>query len=137
MTGARARISIEGRIVAICMSVSYSEQYQIDPVEPLGQLEAAELLEIAYRVSGSIGISRLVGQPAKLRDGVRIFPTIEEAINQPEKTLLVEDKITGTPLARIQRVKFTTNDNSHTKAHSITNLSFTGIYIRDESEVRR
>jgi hypothetical protein len=136
LTGARARFSIDGVKVMYSTSVDYSEDIEQTPIEVLDQLEVAEHVATAYRVSLSAQHVRVITNPIKNRDGIRIFPRLEDIISHPEMTAVIEDRITGTVLATVQRVK-PARYRSAIGARGIVlvDTEFVAIRIQDESEV--
>lgn len=135
-SGARARFLIEGVKVALATSVNYSEETQHDPVEVLDQLEVEEYVPVAHRVTLSAAMVRVVTQPIKLRDGVRIMARPEDAFTAPELTATIEDSVTGQVVANIQRVKCTrATHNVGARGIVATDCEFVAIRIKDESEI--
>lgn len=136
LTGARARLSLEGVSCMYTLSARYGEEIQHDPVEPLDQFDVAEFVPLAYRVNFSAQWVRVIRNSIKLRDGVSIFPRLEEILTAGEMTGTIEDRVTGAALATIQRVKATRyNVNVGARAIVLTDVEFVAVRIRDESEV--
>lgn len=136
LSGARARLLIEGVKVGLATNVSYSEEIQQDPVEPLDQFEVAEYVPVAYRVTFSAQWVRIITKAIKNRDGVVLFPRLEDILEQAEMTATIEDRKTGTILANVERVKaqrYTSNIGA--RSIVLTDCEFTAIRIRDESEI--
>jgi hypothetical protein len=127
---------INGVNVAYCTNVSYSEEIQHDPIETLDLFEVAEHVPVAYRAQFSAQLVRLVGEPIKLREGLRIFSRLEDILNSEEMTATIEDKATGHVLANVERVKCTRyNNNVPARGTVAQDVEFVCIRIRDESEV--
>lgn len=136
LSGARARLSHDGVKVALCLSVNYGEEIQHDPVEPLDQFEVAEFVPVAYRVNFSSQMVRVVTNSIKNRDGVVIFPTLEDILTRGEMTSTVEDRPTGSVIANIERVKCTRyTSNIGARAIVLTDTEFVATRIRNESEI--
>lgn len=136
LSGARAVFQIEGVKVMYATNVNYSEEIQYDPVEVLDQLEVAEFVPTAYRVSLSAQMVRVITNPIKLRDGVRIFPRLEEILTSPELTASILDRVTGTVVANIERVKCSRHTaNIGARGIVLSDCDFVAIRIRDESEI--
>jgi hypothetical protein len=118
------------------LSATYGEEIQHDPVEPLDQFDVAEFVPIAYRVNFSAQWVRVIRNSIKLRDGVEIFPRLEEILNAADMTATIEDRQTGAAITNIQRVKATRyNINIGARAIVLTDVEFVAVRIRDESEV--
>jgi len=136
LTGARARLSIDGVKLALCMNVNYGEEIQHDPVEPLDQFEVAEHVPIAYRVSFSAQMVRIITNTIKNRDGVVIFPTLDNILRRGEMTATIEDPTTGTLMANIERVKTTRYQNNiGARGIVLKDVDFVAVRIRNESEL--
>lgn len=136
LSGARARLMIEGVKVMYATNVSYGEEVQYDPVEVLDQLEVAEHVPVGYRVNFSSQHVRVITNSIKLRDGVRIFPRLEDILTSGELTATVEDRVTGTIVSNIERVRAASyNINVGARGIVLTDVQFVAIRIRDESEV--
>ncbi len=136
LSGARARFSLEGVPVFYTLSANYGEQIQRDPIEPLDQFDVAEFVPIAYRVNLSCQFVRVITQPLKLRDGVSIFPTLENILTQGAMTATIEDPVTGTVVAQIQRVEATRyNIQGGSRSIWMTDCEFVAVRIKDESEI--
>lgn len=136
LSGARAVFQIEGVKVMYATNVSYSEEIQYDPIEVLDQLEVAEHVPTAYRVTLSAQMVRVITNPIKLRDGVRIFPRLEDILSSPELTASVLDRVTGSVLANVERVRCSrANTNIGARGIVLSDCEFVAIRIRDESEI--
>lgn len=136
LSGARARLSIDGVKFALCLNVSYGEEIEHQPVEPLDQFDVAEHVPTAYRVNFSAQTVRIVTNSLKNRDGVVIFPTLANILSRGEMTATVEDNQTNTLMANIQRVKATRYSiNIGARGITMTDVEFVAIRIADESEL--
>ena len=136
LSGARARLMIEGVPVMYATNVSYSEEIQYDPVEVLDKLDVAEHVPVAYRVTFSSQHVRVVLNPIKNRDGVEIFPRLEDILTTGEMTATVEDSVTGAVVASIERVRASRyTQNIGARAMVLTDVEFVAIRVRDESEI--
>lgn len=134
-TGSRARLSIDGTKVALAMNVTYGEEIQHDPIEPLDQFDVAEHVPIAYRVNFTAQMVRVILSAIKNRDGVVIFPRLQDILSRGEMTATIEDPTTGTILANIQRVRATRYTQNIAKAIVLTDCEFVAIRVQDESEL--
>lgn len=136
LSGARARLSINGSAIFYATNVNYGEEIQYDPVEVLDKLEVAEHVPVAYRVNFSSQHVRVVNQPIKNRDGIIIFPKLSEILKGGELTASVEDTVTGTVISNIIRVKaarYTINIGA--RGIVMTDVEWVAIRIQDESEL--
>jgi len=136
LSGARARFTINGVKVMYATNVSFSEEIQQDPVEVLDQLEVAEHVATAYRCTLSAQMVRVITNPIKNRDGVVLFPRLEDILRHPEMTATIEDSVTGTIVATIQRVKPSRyTQNIGARGIVLTDVEFVAIRVMDESEI--
>ena len=136
LSGARARLTLDTVKVALAMNVSFSEEIQHDPVEPLDQFEVAEHVPTGYRVTFSSQMVRIVTNTIKNRDGVVIFPTLENILTRAEMTATVEDSPTGNVIANIERVKATRySNNIGARGIVMKDVEYVAIRIRNESEI--
>ena len=134
LSGARAKLMIDGVKVMYATNVSFSEEIAHDPVETLDQFDVAEFVPTAYRCTFSAQMVRVVTNPIKLRDGVTIQPSLENILDAPEMTATIEDRKTGLVIANIERVKavrYTQNIGS--RGIVLNDCEFVAIRIRDES----
>ncbi len=137
LTGARARFMLNGTKVMYATGVNYSEEIEYQPVEVLDQFEVAEHVPVAYRVTLSAEMVRVITNPIKQRDGVPIMPTLENILNAEALVATIEDRVTGQVLANIEQVK-TSRYTSNVGARGIVLMSvdFVAIRNRDESELK-
>jgi hypothetical protein len=137
LTGARARFSVDGVKVALAMNVTYGEQIEHQPIEPLDQFDVAENVPIAYRVNLSSQMVRIITNTIKNRDGVVIFPTFGNILTREEATCTIEDTGgTGVTIANIERVKATRyNVNIGSRGIVMVDTEFVAIRVRNESEI--
>lgn len=136
LTGARARLMLNGVKVMYCQGVNYSEEIEYQPVEPLDQYEVAEHVPVAYRVTFSAEMTRVVNNPIKQRDGVSVMPRLEDITNAPALTGTIEDRLTGAVLANIEQVKLQRYTSNIGRAIVLTSCEFVAIRVRDESELK-
>lgn len=136
LSGARARLNLDGIKVALALNVSYSEEIQHDPIEPLDQFSVAEHVPVGYRVTFNAQMVRIVQNTIKNRDGVVIFPTLENILTRGEMDATVEDGPTGAVIANIEGVKATRyNNNIGARGIVMKDVEFVAIRIRNESEI--
>ena len=135
-TGARASLTLDGVKVYYCTNVSYSEEVEQLPVEVLDQYEVAEHVALAYRVTFSAQMVRLVNQPIKNRAGTKIFPTLESIMDAPEMTATIIDRKSQVLLANITGVKASRyNQNIAVRQGVFNDVEFVAIRVQDESEI--
>lgn len=137
LTGARARLMMNGVKVGYATDVSFSEEIQRDPIEPLDQFEVAEHVPISYRVTFSAQMVRVVTNSLKNREGVVIFPRLEDILDSGELTASIEDRQTGQIVANVERVN-ATRYSTRIGARGIVleDCEFVAIRIRTEAELK-
>jgi len=136
LTGARARLSLDGVAIMYALNASYGEQIQLDPVEPLDQFDVAEFVPTAYRCTFTAQIVRVITASVKLHNGVTIFPTLENILSAAEMTATIEDSVTGHVVANIERVRASRYQIAvGARGIVLTDVEFVAVRIRDESEV--
>jgi len=136
LTGARARLSLDGVAIMYALNASYGEQIQLDPVEPLDQFDVAEFVPTAYRCTFTAQIVRVITASVKLHNGVTIFPTLENILSAAEMTATIEDSVTGHVVANIERVRASRYQIAvGARGIVLTDVEFVAVRIRDESEI--
>jgi hypothetical protein len=137
LTGARARLSLQGVPIMYTLNAAYGEQIQLDPVEPLDQFDVAEFVPTAYRCTFTAQIVRVITASVKLHNGLTIFPTLENILSAAEMTATIEDNVSGRVVANIERVRASRYQISvGARGIVLTDVEFTAIRIRDESKVQ-
>ena len=140
-TGARARFSVEGKIIGYARNVSGSETIEYQPVEVLDNIEVEEFVPIAYRVTLTAGMFRIVGETLKSNG---LFPnngpdTATHLLNilaTGELNAQLEDTKTGKLISQITQVKVASHNFSG-DARGIVgeDVEFVAIRMMDESEI--
>ncbi len=140
-TGARARFSIDGVKVGFARNVTVREEIQLDPVEVLDNIEVEEYVPVAYRVTFSASIFRIIGDTIKSRDwfpltGANTEEHLTNILTSGEMTATVEDTRTGDIFATLEQVRIQSH-NWTIDARGVVgeDIEFVAIRLRDESEV--
>jgi hypothetical protein len=137
ISGARTRFKLDGVPVMYGTNVTFGEEIRYDPVEVLDLLEVAEHVPIGYTVTFSAQFVRVVTKPIKNRDGVVIFPKLADILSSGELTGAIEDSVTGTVLANVERVKASRySNNIGARGIVLTDVEFVAIRIKDEEDMR-
>lgn len=135
LTGARVRLLLGATKVMYATNCRYGESIEHAPIEVLDQYEVAEHVPIAYRVNFSAQFVRILKNPIKNRDGIRIMPRLEDILTATALVGTVEDR-TGVVVANIEQVKCSDYTVSHdARGIVLTDCQFVAIRIRDESEI--
>lgn len=140
-TGARARFLLDGKKVGYCTNVAGSEEIQYDAIEVLDNIQVEEHVPIAYRVTFTASLVRIIGETIK---SLGYFPQhgsseaehLQNILLTGELVAVIEDNKTSKPMMTLEQVKVASN-NFTINARGIVgqDLTFVAIRMRDESEV--
>lgn len=140
-TGARARFSINGVKVGYARNVNVSEEVTYEPIEVLDNIEVSEFAPIAYRVTFTASMFRIIGETLK---SLGWFPTnganpgehLENILVTGDLTATIEDSKTGKSFATLEQVKIQSH-NWTIDARGVVgeDVTFNAIRVKDESEV--
>lgn len=140
-TGARARFSLDGVKVGFARNVTVREEIQLDPVEVLDNIEVEEYVPVAYRVTFSASIFRIIGETLKSRGwfpktGANVEEHLTNILNSGELTATIEDTRSGSIFATLEQVRLQSH-NWTIDARGVVgeDVEFVAIRLKDESEV--
>jgi len=138
-TGARARFSINGVKVGYARNVNVSEEIEYQPIEILDNIEVEEYVPVAYRVTFTASMFRIIGETIKSQGW---FPAVgtnkEEHLSNilvtGELSAQIEDTKTNKVFATLEQVKIQTH-NWTIDARGIVgeDVTFNAIRVKDES----
>ena len=140
-TGYRARFMIEGKKVGYATNVSGSEEVSYDPLEVLDNVEVEEFVPIAYRVTFTASLVRIVGETIK---SMGLFPktgnTTEDHLKnillQGDMSAVIEDSKTGSKVCTVEQMKMQSrNFTINARGMVGKDCTFVATRMRDESEV--
>jgi hypothetical protein len=132
MHGARAQVSINGKVVGIFNSLSYDVTYDLQPINILGRFSPAELVHtgqepVTVRASGW----RIVGQGPYVAASV---PQLQDLLTTGYVEFVVIDRATNQRVAKIHSAKSTGYATSFTaKTVQEVTFNFVGLIVDDES----
>jgi hypothetical protein len=107
-----------------------------EPVDTLELLEVREYVPVAYRVTLSAQIFRVVGRSLKDYQGTTIFPKESDILTSGDLTVNLEDTLTGNVTASFQNVKCSEHSWDVTSRGIVSeNVSFIAIRVVDEVEI--
>ena len=137
ITGAKARLKIDGVFVGYATGVSVRESIDYQPVAVLGRLEPAEHAAVSYSVSGSMRFVRIEGNTMKEIGAAPLQGTspatlLANVLNAPELVIEVEDLQSGRLLMKVERAQITTT-NFEFQARQILgqNIESVGLYASE------
>jgi len=140
-TGARARFSINGVKVGYARNVNVSEEIQYDPIEVLDNIEVEEFAPIAYRVTFTASMFRIIGETIKSKGwfpntGNNTSAHLENILVTGDLVATIEDSKTGKIFATLEQVKVQSH-NWTVDARGVVgeDCTFNAIRCRDESEI--
>ena len=140
-TGARARFSIDGVKVGFARNVTVREEIQLDPVEVLDNIEVEEYVPVAYRVTFSASVFRIIGETIKSREwfpktGDNTKDHLTNILNSGELTATIEDTRTNALFATLEQVRVQSH-NWTIDARGVVgeDIEFVAVRLKDETEV--
>jgi hypothetical protein len=139
-TGARARFMIDGKKVGFATNCAGGEEIQYDPLELLDNIEVDEFVPVAYRVTFTASLVRVVGETIKSQG---FFPqsgqTTEEHLTNillmGDMVAVIEDSKTNQKIMTLEQMKMASR-NFTINARGIVgkDTTFVSVRMRDESE---
>jgi hypothetical protein len=141
LTGARARLSINGVRVGYATNVTVSESIEYEEITEIDNIEINEFAPIGYRVTLTASMFRIVGETLKSHGW---FPTngadsaehLENILINGDLTATVEDSKTGKSFATLENLKIREHSWSIDARGLVgENSTFLCKKVADESEV--
>lgn len=139
-TGARARFMIDGKKVGFATNVAGSEELQLDPLELLDNIEVDEFVPVAYRVTFTASLVRIVGETVKSegyfpKSGTSPDEHLTNILLQGDMVCVLEDSKTGKKVMTLEQVKMASR-NFTVNARGIVgkDVTFVAVRMKDESE---
>jgi hypothetical protein len=139
-TGARARLSVEGRVLGYARNISGREGVTFERVKGLGNIRTLEFAPTSYDTDFSLGWTRLVGETLKqfgfvAKAGQNAEEHLRNILAAMELTVSIEDVITKTVTKTIEQcVCGDISFSIDAVGVVMENTSWMGIVSRDESE---
>lgn len=140
-TGARARFLLEGKKVGYATNVAGSEELQYDPIEVLDNIQVEEHVAIAYRVTFTASIVRIIGETIKSlgyfpQQGSNPDDHLRNILLAGELVAVIQDNKTGKAMMTLEQVKVASH-NFTVNARGVVgqDLTFVAIRMKDESEI--
>ena len=140
-TGARARFFLNGAKVGYARNVNVSEEIQYDPIEVLDNIEVEEFAPIAYRVTFTASMFRIVGETLKQqgwfpKTGKTTEEHLSNILTQGDLKATIEDSKTGKIVTMLEQVKIQSH-NWTVDARGVVgeDATFNCVRCHDESDV--
>ena len=127
-TGNRVLLKIKGETIGVCQNVSFDDNYDLQSVSGLGDVETQEHVvgHITHQISGE----KYFVSADTLRK-LQIVPTNEEWLTAPELEVEVIDTVSRSTVELYTGCKFNTHNRKYS-AHRITGENFQ-IHARHKS----
>lgn len=148
-SGARARFSVDGKIIGYATNCTGSEDIQYEPLEVLDHLQVVEFVPVAYRVTFTASRVRLIGDGAGVAGSMRgpldIFPKLGQDDSQLLTNILalvlrdmacqIEDTVTGKIFMNLEQIVVPTRNFAITPRGIVgEDMTILGIRMKDEVE---
>jgi hypothetical protein len=138
-TGARARFSVNGVKVGYARNVNVSEEIEYQPVEVLDNIEVEEYVPVAYRVTFTCSMFRIIGETLKEKGwfpstGTNTEEHLSNILLTGEMSAQIEDTKSGKIFATLEQVKIQSH-NWTIDARGIVgeDVTFNAIRVKDET----
>ena len=120
-TGNRVLLKIKGETIGVCQSLSVDDNFDLQSIEGLGDVETQEF--VVGLLSHSLSGEKYFASSDTLRK-LGYVPTSEEWLTAPELEIEVIDTVSGTTIELYTGVKFNTHARRYT-SHRVTGESWT------------
>lgn len=138
--GARARFTIDGKLVAMATGVSVREIQAIQRGKTLDNIRTDELVVVDYEVAVTVDLIRAVdkgpvSQGLMPKKGKTPDEHLRNIVEHPNMTMVLEDKISGKRLETVSGLMGESYDRSYRRSQiSEGSISFQAIVSVDEAE---
>ena len=134
VSGARARLTVNGKVIGFATGVNVSENIVLQPIEVLGEIDPVEYEAVGRSVMMSCTAVRIKAKSFKTLGIVPRGDTVE-IVNMSEVDALIEDIITGDIIMKVTRLKAESmNWRVDTSGIMTMDASFRGIRAYDEED---
>ncbi len=140
-TGARTRFSLGGKKVGYARNVRVTEEIEYQPIEVMDNIEVEEYVPVAYRVTFSASMFRIVGETVKSlgwfpKAGANTDEHLLNILTNGDLVAQLEDTKTGKVIQTLEQVKIASQSHSWDARGVVgTDAVFNAIRMKDESEV--
>jgi hypothetical protein len=146
-SGARARFSIDTKIVGFATNCTGSEEIQYEPVQVLDHIQTVEFVAVGYTVTFSASRVRLIGNAAdihgSLRGPMNAFPKLGQhdgdfllnILNLADLQCQIEDTVSGKIFMQLEQVKVASHNWAITPRGIVgEDINFVAVRMKDEAE---
>jgi hypothetical protein len=141
LTGARARLSLNGVKVGYATGVSIRETITYEPIKVLDSIQVVEHVPTDYDVSMTADLVRIVGETIKSQgwfpqQGASPSEHLTNILSNGELKATIEDTATGQIVMNVEGVRISER-NVQVNARGVVgvNVSMVAIRARDESDL--
>ena len=135
MTGARAKLSINGAAVAFATNVGYRIAIPHAPINVLGRYSAARHEPLGYDVTVTCGVMRFVDEVGGNSPDVEslIQPTVQTIMDKEDMKIEILDRKNGKTILVVNRARLTDRGGNMGARDLLTeNWTFVGIIADSE-----
>ena len=134
VSGARARLIINGKVIGFATGVNISENIALQPVDVLGEIDPVEYEPLGRTVMMNCTAVRIKASSFKTLGVIPRGDTVE-IVNMAELDALIEDVVTGDIIMKVSRLKAEAfNARVDTTGIMTMDVSFRGIRVFDEED---
>ncbi len=141
-TGARARFSVDSKIIGYATNCAGSEEITYEPVQVLDHIQTVEFVPTGYNVTFTASRVRLMGR--SLRSGnLGVFPKLGNDDSEFLRNILdladmnaqIEDTISQDIFMQLEQVKIQSHNWTVTARGIVgEDITFVAVRMRDETE---
>lgn len=139
LTGARAKLYINEKLIGLATDCSWSLPYGMEPVHTLGRYEPQEIVPVSQEaIEVSMNGMRVVNNgPHQGFDGnvdtAKLVPVLKDLLNNKDITIRIEDRQTGEEIMRVAQCRSRGYSSQVGAKGMVTySMNFIGIRITDE-----
>lgn len=141
-TGARARFSVDGKIIGYATNCSGSEEITYEPIQVLDHIQTVEFVPTGYNVSFTASRVRLITRSLK-SPSLNIFPKVgvddaehlRNILDMGDMDALIEDSRTGERFMELEQLKVASHNWTITARGIVgEDITFVAIRMRDEAD---
>jgi hypothetical protein len=126
LKGAEIKVYLNNKLYAVTQSVSYTIDYQEEPIFGIDSIYPQEISTTKIMISGSI--AGLVLKMDGGLQGLGIRPLINQALQSPYISLRIQDRANQTDLLFVDRIKVT-KESFSSQAKGLVSVSFSFVGI--------
>jgi hypothetical protein len=130
ISGARAELSVNGKVIGFATGVSVSENIQQVPIEVLGHLDPVEIIPVGRSVSMTADYVRILTD-SLVTQGV--WPKANEIIGKVGMTAIITDSVANKTVMKLDGVHCQTRSVRVDKGGMMTvNATFIAVSMTDD-----